>query len=481
MSDKSHRCLIPARSIPVLGHWDVVVCGGGPAGCAAAMAAARHGARTLLVDKEGFLGGAVVTQTVAVILSTNGVDFQGVWHELMARLALTGGVYEDELRYVCTEVRAEFKGVVDPELVKHAWDGLVSEAGVELLHHAYISAAVVEEGLTCGVVAETRAGTRVIEARRVIDATGDGGVAASAGVGWDQGDGVHPWAMALTKVFRLGGVDAASHPVSEERSRQIDQAYDEAVGRGEFSEAVITESRRLAGYAKGWSWLLPRHRREMLSVLSRVLRVDPLDPFDLTHAEREGRRQALEAARFHQRHVPGCERAYLLDTSSQIGIRSSRRIHGLATATYHDALTFAKYADGVARSSWEIDVWPADSYTRSALLLEGTQELEAWHQGILRGEYFDIRYGALVTKGVDNLLVAGRCLSAEHQAEASLRIQQTCMATGQAAGTAAALSLAADRTPRELEPAEVVAALQEDRSRIEPAFALLRDIPIAAR
>ena len=214
----------------------------------------------------------------------------------------------------------------------------------------------------------------------------------------------------------------------------------------------------------------------MLSVISRVLKVDPLDPFDFTRAEREGREQARQAADFICRHVPAFENAYLLDTSAQIGLRSSRRLTGLATVTSEDAQAFHKYPDSIARSSWNIDIWPADSYSAPAVP-HGSPEHEARKERLIAGEYFDIRYGCIVAAGIDNLLMAGRCLSAEHAAQSSLRIQQTCMATGQAAGTAAALSLQANMTPRELDPQVVVEQLENDR-RVEPAFAELKDIRV---
>ncbi len=177
--------------------------------------------------------------------------------------------------------------------------------------------------------------------------------------------------------------------------------------------------------------------------------------------------------------VSQLERSYLLDTSAQIGLRSSRRLHGLATVTEEDARGFQKYADSIARSSWNIDIWPADSYTAPAVD-HASEEFKKRRKQLVAGEYFDIRYGCIVAAGVDNLLMAGRCISAEHVAESSLRIQQTCMSTGQAAGVAAALSLQANTCPRELDPQEVVAQLAKDR-RVEPLCQELANLPLAKR
>jgi len=465
----------PGRELPVLGAYDVAVCGGGPAGCAAAIAAARRGANTLLIEKDGYLGGAAVSQLVCVVLSTNGVDFQGVWHEYARALQSRGGISK-RLEGVGT---GQIRGVVDPEAVKYAWDDLLSAAGVDVLHHACCAGAIVEDGKIGGVILETRAGRAAVRARRIIDATGDGAVCAQAGATWEQGDGEHNYAMACTKVFRMGNVDVDRGPFSDEEMRRIEAALDQAIADGEITHPVLTAKSRLLGYIRGWLWKLPPHRREILSVISRVLKVDPLDPWALTAAEREGREQARQAAGFLRRHVPGFGSAYLLDTSNQIGLRSSRRIRGLATVTADDARGFRKYGDGIARSSWNIDIWPADSYTAPAVD-RGSEEYRARREKLIAGEHFDIRYGCLVPEGVDNLLVAGRCISSEHVAQSSLRIQQTCMATGQAAGAAAALSLQQHATPRELDPMLVVAQLDRDRD-IEPAFEELKGLPVAPR
>jgi 2-polyprenyl-6-methoxyphenol hydroxylase-like FAD-dependent oxidoreductase len=447
--------------------WDVIVAGAGPSGCAAAIGAARHGAHVLLVERYGHLGGTTVSQGVSVVLSTNGVDLQGVWHEFMATLKRLGGVYEDEF----VHDNGEVQGVVDPEIVKFAWDDLLAAAGVTILHHATVSDAVIEHGRVTGVEVLTVAGKRLLRGRRFIDCTGDGMLCHYAGVPWDQGVGESKYAMAATKVMQLGNVDRPDDISDQEFEAIVRRNWQSAVDGAEYSSPLIVTGRVLA-YACSWIWSMPRHRRELLLIMSRVLNVDPLSPESLSKAERAGREQMWEVADFYRKYVPGCEDAYIVQSSSHIGIRSSRRVCGLQTVTELDARDFRKYSDSIARSSWDIDIWPADSYTRPPVDRDSAQY--ASRKARLRsGEYFDIRYGCIVTRDVDNLLVAGRCISAEHVAQSSLRIQQTCMATGQAAGVAAALSLQRNLTPRELDPALVAGTLAKDRASVRPAFAFL--------
>ncbi len=462
----------PARNIPIIGEFEVIIIGGGPAGCAAALAAARHGAQTLLIERDGCLGGAAVSQLVATILSTNGVDFQGVWHEFMWAMKRRGGVREP-----IRQSNGEIRGSMDPEIVKHVWDELLGKEGVHVLHHTLAAGAMVKDHLIKGVIVETPAGRGAICGLRVVDCTGDGMVCAQAGVSWEQGDGRHRWAMASTTIFRMGNVIEPPGFPTPDDEKKLEEGMKKALESNEYSTPIILSGRAMA-YAKKWrGWTVPPHRTETTHVTGRVLQVDPLDPWDLSRAEREGREQAWQVQDYYRRTCPGYEKAYLLDTSARAGIRSSRRIQGLARACREDVLGLRKYADGIARCSWKVDIWPADSYTAPP----DAHMDEEWHSRIRSGGYFDIRYGCIVAKEIDNLLVAGRCLSADHWAQSSLRIQQTCQSTGQAAGTTAALSLEEDTTPRQLDALTVVAQLDEDRAGVEPAFEVLRHLPVEKR
>lgn len=418
------------RDLPVLGEFDLVVCGGGPAGCAAAIAAARHGARTLLVEKYGYLGGAAVAQLVSVVLSTNGVDFQGVWHEWASRLQAYRGISPlwrkpSPLYPEC----AWFRASVDPESVKRVWDELVTEAGAQVLLMAHLCGARVEPGGITGVLVHARSGLGVLRAGRVIDATGDAAIAHAAGVAWDRGAADRLWPQAASVVRRLGG-GASGEP-----------------GAGGT----------LA------------YRPERLGRMDDV-RIDPLDPWSVSDGMRRLQRRIWEQGEA----LP--EGQYLLDTAAELGVRTSRIVQGIQRVSDDDAWHLRKAPDGIARSSWEIDIHPTDEgplperwfHSRSPAYAAYARRLQA-------GEFFDIPYGCLVAAGVDHLLLSGRCVSAGYLAQGSLRIQQTCMATGQAAGVAAALSLQHGTTPRELDPRLVVAQLAHDRD-VPPAFEELEPV-----
>jgi len=418
--------------LPVLGEYDVVVCGGGPAGCAAAVAAARLGAKTLLVEKYGYLGGATVAQLVSAVLSTNGVDFQGIWHEWARRLLAC--------RAMAPLIRAPshfysgcawFRTSVDSEGVKRVWDDLLEASGAEVLLQAHLCGACIDDGRISGVLVHTRAGTRFVRAQRVIDATGDAAVCHEAGVPWDRGVEGKLWPQQVSLVRRLGGFPV---PGSEGAT---------PLGGG--------------GTAA--------YRPEGLGRVDR-LRVDPLDPFAVSATMRDARREIGRQAE----GLP--EGRYLVDTAAELGVRTSRMVQGIAQVSDDDVWNLRKADDGIARSSWEIDIHPPDEQQPlpERWFHSKSEAYAAFTQRLAQGDWFDIPYGCLVAAGVDNLLVAGRCISAGYLAQGSLRIQQTCMATGQAAGTAAVLSLKAGTTPRELDAARVVEQLTKDRD-VEAAFA----------
>jgi hypothetical protein len=384
------------------------------------------------------------------------VDFQGIWHEFMLALQEKGGVSELTSHPLFPYL---IHGNINPETTEHVWDQLVLRAGVEVLHHVLVTDVIMQDDKLSGVIIDSKAGRHAVFAQVTIDCTGDGMVAFHAGVPFEQGDGVNPYAIACTKVFRMGGV----------------QDHREVLGEQDQKALRDLCAKREVDFAPQFSKLLGRRLPGTNSVMvasSRVLRTDPLDPVQLTKAEQLGRRQAWETAAFIQENVPGRAGSYLIDSSNHMGVRSSRRIRGRAVLKTEDVFFFKKHAQGIARGSWDIDVWPADSYSKAPVPRE-TAEYKARIEKMSAGEYYDIPFGCLVPIGVENLLVAGRCISAEYHAQASARIQQTCMSTGQAAGTAAALCVESRENVSELDVDKLIQVLEDDRANT-PLFYIAR-------
>lgn len=451
----------PAREIPVAADVDVLGIGGGSAGVPAAIAAARKGMDTLLVERNGFLGGTAVASLVDVFVESEGRA--GFFEELLARLERLGGLSDHGF----------LEGVVlrelgfDPELMKHALDQLTDEAGVRVLFHTLAATAIVEGSTVKGVIIENKAGRQAIFAKRIIDCSADGDIAASAGAEFQIGRPQDGLSQAATVVFRLGNV---RHPEwvpagegrwrkgsFDERTMQTLLArLEEAKSSPKYGNSPMIQTGAIARYLHSLGKrVTPRRDTETTMIMVRVLGVNGVDPWDLSRAEKEGRRQALELSEFYREHVPGCENSYLLDTGTHVGIRATRRILGDYVLVGDDVRQCRKFPDAIARCSFYIDVWQPDSYHPSRPMVELIP--------LPKGDWYDIPYRCLLPRGLENLLVAGRCISADYEAQASVRIQIPCIAMGQAAGTAAALSLQSGVTPRRLDVTALQAALAQDR------------------
>jgi glycine/D-amino acid oxidase-like deaminating enzyme len=449
---------------------DVLVVGGGNAGCAAAIAAARNGARTLLVERYGFLGGTATASMVGPWMTFHAGDDRivgGIAEEIVERLTAKGGSpghIRDASDYVATITP------FDPEIHKALLFEMMEEAGVDLLLHAYFLEALRDErGVVAGARFATVAGSREERGIVTIDATADAYVAASAGVEVQQGDArgrVQPASL----MFRLSHVDLAAtarylreHPDQLRSSLAIEERtperlsavaglydlWERARGRGD-----VTVPRELV------SFFATPYDDEVTVNMTRVVDIDPLDPDDLTRAEIEARKQVMELFEFFRRDVPGFGRCRIAATATQIGIRESRRIVGLYTLTRDDVLGARAFDDGIARSAYPIDIHnPSGSGTT-------TQRLPS-------GAAYEIPYRCLVPAKVDGLLVAGRCISTTHEALASTRLTPTVMTLGQAAGTAAALAAKSGVQPRAVDPAALRARL------VEAGVDLRRSAPVA--
>ncbi len=419
----------PARRLPVRREVDVLVVGGGTSGCAAAVAAARHGARTLLLDRYGFLGG---TATAAMVGCLCGVYtcspntetvIRGYLKEITDQLEARGAGYKLRHRYQ-----------LDHEVLKLVLDAWLQEAGVELLFQAQMVDTLVEGSTVRGVVIETKAGREAILSQVVIDSSGDADVVARAGGETEKSPRDQLQAPSL--VFTMAGVDLerAGRVPQEEVSRLLKAATES----GEFS------FNRFSG---GFSPVPPEGKVHMN--ITRITCVDGTDPDDLNRAYVEGRRQVDAYARFAVKYLPGFESAYIDQIAPQLGIRETRRVIGEYQLTTDDVLGARSFPDAICRGAWPLEIHPNASTDTTRIHLEGDT-------------YYQIPYRCLVPVYLEQLLVTGRCISTTHEAQGSTRVMGPGIATGQAAGTAAALALREGRSPRGMDLAVLQSELEQE-------------------
>jgi len=426
------------QDVPVTKRTEVIVVGGGPAGIAAAIAAARNGANTLLVEQYGFLGGMATAGLVGPLMTCYDIDGQeriiaGIFQELVDRLVATGAAidpaslkgfspYSAYLTYGHQHVTP-----FDPEALKVVAQEMVLEAGAEIRFHTFFVDSLVQDRRITGLITASKAGLEALQADLIIDTTGDGDVAARAGVPCEKGREGDGLLQPVSLFFRVGNVnDEAVQAHMDDHPDDICFAniVREATERGEFSHT----KNRLTMFK------IPRPG-EWWANASRIHGIDATDVEQLTRAEVEGHRQVMYLVDFMRKRVPGFENCYLLDTGSQIGVRETRRIVGEYVLTQEDVFSARRFEDAVARVSFPIDI-------------HDVRGGGGFFQGPKEGPYYTIPYRSLVPLEIDNLLVAGRCISATHEAHGSLRVMPPCFATGQAAGTAGALALETNVSPR---------------------------------
>lgn len=417
----------PARNTPVHAERDVVVLGGGPAGIAAATAAARHGASTLLVERYGFLGGmgtaAGVTNFCGLHANVHGEIVQvvhGVADDLLDRMRALGGLNEPHLIFGRIHAQA-----YDTAAFKCAADSMLADAGASTLFHA----------LACGVVRsadhrsidalliETKSGRRAVRGRVFVDASGDGDLAHLAGLETELGDGAGSM-LYPTLMFRVGNVDAAR---AGDAWKTIPERMAEAEAAGDFIFPRHGAIVRPQLHPYEWRVNVTQLKNDDGSA------VDGTDAASLSAGETEGRRQIVDYLRFLRTRVPGFEDAYVLDIAPQLGIRETRRLVGEATVTADDVIGCTDAADSIGVNGWPLELHVA-----------GTVEWR-WPAPGSRG-YNQLPYRMLVPRraqpaAVDNLLVAGRCASMTHEGQSAARVSGACFVMGQAAGTAAASAL----------------------------------------
>ena len=432
----------PSRQTPVLGEYDVVVLGGGPAGMAAAVAAARLGSSVLLVERYGFLGGmgtaAGVTNFCGLHANVHGEIRQvvhGVADDLLSRIAALGGLNAPHNLFGKTVAQA-----YDTAAYKIAADDLMLSAEVEVLFHALAAGVMMDSPRRVrALLIETKSGRRAVLGRAFIDCSGDGDLAAWAGAAYEKGDGQGNMLYPST-MFRINGIDPVRAGKAWEVIPRLMQAA-EAQGRYRFPRKTPIVRPQKSGI----EW------RVNLTQLANAQgnAIDGTDALELSDAEMLGRRQIASVAGF-LKEVPGFEQSYIVDIAPQVGIRETRRVMGRYVLTEADVLECASFDDTIGVNGWPLE-----------LHLKGDVEFR-WPKIPESRGFNQLPYRMTIPAGFANLWVAGRCASMSHEAQSAARVTGACFVMGQAAGTAAHLALAAGCDAAAIDTASLQAQLQSD-------------------
>jgi ribulose 1,5-bisphosphate synthetase/thiazole synthase len=452
----------PARTLPVARRVEVLVVGGGTAGVAAALAAARNGARTLVVERGGYLGGTGTAALMALYTVPYNRTY-GICRELIDAMAERGGAVRGPV--------VPF----EPEVLKQVSLATLRQAGVDLLHYTWVADSIVDHGHVRGVVIENKSGRQAILADIVIDASGDADVAARAGAAFVTGRETDQKMRPMTIVFRMGPVDV----------RRI-AVYRDA-NPGEFTpdpgHNILDIAQRIVridgffsimrnGAARGL--LDPNiHYLRLYGIAGetgnlyvntvRIYGVDGTSADDLTEAQTRGLRQVEQIAGFLRAEIPGFADAQVLETAEQIGVRETRRIVGDQVLTIEDLAAGRRFSDAICTADNHmvpgVEIHSPDGG-------EGARD-DAYVAGlVLPFNEFSVPRGCLLPRGLDGLIVAGRCLSTTHEGDAWTRGQPMVMQIGEGAGTLAAFAVRDRISPRAVDMAAVQAALRRHGGRV---------------
>lgn len=416
--------------------YELIVVGGGFAGVCAAISAAREGVDVLLVEKFNCLGGAAVSQLV--------LPFMPYWTQMPITLDkkfLCGNLFLeifDEMNKITNlENRNGFNKLLyfDEEILKLVLNRMCIKYNVKLLFNATLTGASVSGGVITSIQVLGKSKPLELYADSFIDATGDGELSMLAGCSYKVGREKDSLCQPMTLCFRIGGIDKEGFTSS---ASKINKIYSEHKAKG-----LIKNPRENV-------LIFYNYNDGVLHFnTTRIIKKDPTDPFDITEAEIEAREQVFEMYYFLKENIKGFENSRVLSTAMQIGIRESRKIEGEYTLTVDDLKTLARFDDAIAVSNYDIDIHNPEG--------EGTTQIKFFD-----GEWYEIPYKCLIPKGMNNLLVAGRCISSTHEAQSSFRVMPFCAEIGQAAGIAIAVAKSGGVLPRYADVTEIQKILKRE-------------------
>ncbi len=396
------------ETTPPVRTYDVIVIGGGFAGSGAALAAARNGAKTLLIERINALGGAPATMGVNPFMRYFTKEPETGETKYLSR-----GIFE-ELVDGMNKAGAMLRNIFNPEWLKILLNRKMQEAGVELLFNSVVVAAERENNHLISVTAANKSGMVKLEASYFIDCTGDADVVALAGFPYRLGRPEDHLCQPMTLNFLIAGVDP--EPFQRNQDRIV----------------PLWQAEQKKGYIKNPMDGIMVFQTTVPSIVrlnaTRVIRRNPTDGWEITLADLEAREQIVELWEFLRAHVPGFENSSIFSSAVQTGVRESRMIDGEHILTSEELIACTRFPDRIAAGNYDIDIHNPEG--------SGTS-----HYFFPDGQYYTIPYRSLIPKDSENLLVAGRCISATHEAQASIRIMPIVCTLGEAAGTAAAIAL----------------------------------------
>ncbi|KKC28675.1 hypothetical protein CDSM653_02325 [Caldanaerobacter subterraneus subsp. pacificus DSM 12653] len=416
--------------------YDVVVVGGGVSGTVAAIASARNGAQTLLIERYGFPGGSLTNMGVGPMMTFHAGDRQvvrGIPQEIVDNLVKIGGSpghVIDTTGFVSTVTP------FDVEMMKYVLEKMLINSGVEILYHSFLSSVEMDGSKIKSIKIVNKSGEMTIKSKIYIDSTGDADLAVRCGVDYLLGRPKDNLTQPMTMNVRIGNVD-----IQKIKEYMINNPTEFRM----VDKEKIIKAKRLS--VNGFYSILKEARKkgeinferdmvlffetntpgEVIVNMTRVQRLNGTDIKDLTKGEIIGRNQAIELFNFMKKRIPGFENSILISTGPQIGVRETRKIIGEYILTAEDLVSNKRFDDCIAKGGYPVDIHSPEG--------EGVVYMK-----LKKGSDYDIPYRSLYSKKVDNLLVSGRCISSTHEANAAIRVSPIAMATGQAAGTAAAIA-----------------------------------------